>query len=73
MEEHRDFAAGRLNCASGKDVHRKLWSELANKLNAAGYGEKTIEKWQKVCIIEILKLHIYTNCNSVLFLDMERL
>lgn len=81
MEDHPDFAAGRLNCASGRDKHKKLWLELATLLNAAGFGEKTVDKWQKV--LNILSVNIFASgfCLAVVthmllyylqFLDMER-
>lgn len=48
MENHRDFACGRFSGVNGREIHRKLWSEVVNLLNSLGYGTRTIEKWQKV-------------------------
>lgn len=48
MEEHQDFATGRVNSVNGKEEYKKMWNELSTKLNALGLGEKTVEKWQKV-------------------------
>lgn len=49
METHLDVARGRINGPAGKETFKKLWVELANQLNAAGLGERTVQKWQKVC------------------------
>lgn len=57
MENHQELAKGKFNGPSGRDIHKKLWAQLANNLNSLGYGEKSIEKWQKVS-------RIYTNYNS---------
>lgn len=48
MENHKDFARGRISGPTGRETLRKLWQELALQLNAAGLGERPVEKWQKV-------------------------
>ncbi|CAG9772242.1 unnamed protein product [Ceutorhynchus assimilis] len=47
MEEHKDFANGRFLGLQGRETQRKMWSTIANRLNALGYGERSAEKWQK--------------------------
>lgn len=48
MENHPDFAKGRLNHSEARLQYRKMWEELTEQLNSAGYGQKSVEKWQKV-------------------------
>lgn len=48
MEKNKDFAYGRFSTANGREQFKKLWTELTIKLNSLGYGERPIEKWQKV-------------------------
>lgn len=48
MEEHKDFANGRFIGAQGREIQKKMWIELSNKLNSLGFGNKTADKWQKV-------------------------
>lgn len=49
MEAHPDLARGRITSGpNGKDVMRKLWTELTVQLNACGLGERCVQKWQKV-------------------------
>ncbi|KAJ8954331.1 hypothetical protein NQ314_007119 [Rhamnusium bicolor] len=48
MEKHPSLATGKFTSASGKDQYKKLWLELAGLLNGAGYGQRTLQKWQKV-------------------------
>lgn len=48
MEIHPDLAKGFLNGPSGRDTSRRLWEELTLALNAAGLGERSTKKWQKV-------------------------
>lgn len=48
MENHREFATGRLIGINGREVNKKLWGDLASKLNSLGLGIRPVEKWQKV-------------------------
>lgn len=48
MENHKEFATGRLSIANSREKFRELWKDLAQKLNALGHGIRPIEKWQKV-------------------------
>lgn len=48
MEKHPQFARGQFSGPSGKIGQKKMWEELAARLNSLGHGEKTTEKWQKV-------------------------
>lgn len=48
MEEHPDFATGRLCVANSKEKFKCMWQELTSKLNSLGYGIRPVEKWQKV-------------------------
>lgn len=48
MEKHPQFARGQFSGPSGKITQRKMWEELSKRLNSLGYGNKSVEKWQKV-------------------------
>lgn len=50
MEKNPSFACGRLNTSAAKEKYKRMWVDLTNKLNSTGYGEKSVEKWQKVRI-----------------------
>lgn len=60
MEAYPSLATGRLDVPNAREIHKKLWQELAEQLNAIGYGEKSSDKWQKVNkIIKIFsKIHV---------------
>ncbi|XP_046418065.1 uncharacterized protein LOC124178623 isoform X2 [Neodiprion fabricii] len=47
MYNHREFAAGRLIGARGKEKGDELWKALTRELNSLGF-EKTQIQWQKV-------------------------
>ncbi|XP_018577856.1 uncharacterized protein LOC108916137 isoform X2 [Anoplophora glabripennis] len=44
---HPNLATGRAIGPNARQIQRQQWEELANNLNALGYGTKTSEKWQK--------------------------
>lgn len=48
MENHPDFATGRLSVANARKKFKELWQDLTNKLNSLGEGSRPVEKWQKV-------------------------
>ena len=48
MSANPELARGRIISAQSRKDYQKMWAELAEKLNPAGLGQKTIEKWQKV-------------------------
>lgn len=50
MEQHTDFAKGRLNTSAARDKHKQLWEDLTLKLNSLGFGERKVDKWQKVIL-----------------------
>lgn len=58
MSENIEFARGRLTVSNARQKFRELWMDLAKRLNAAGLGEKSVEKWQKVSL-ENLQLKFY--------------
>ena len=70
MELHPQFATGRLSVAKAKDKFRKMWQELAANLNGLGFGERPVEKWQKVVIVEY---SLYRTIITFLFKDLDRL
>ncbi|KAK5648143.1 hypothetical protein RI129_003035 [Pyrocoelia pectoralis] len=47
MQNRPDFATGKIHNPTGRETYKRLWKELTLKLNSAGLGERTIEKWQK--------------------------
>ncbi|CAH1104567.1 unnamed protein product [Psylliodes chrysocephalus] len=47
MENHYDFATGRLSTNNAKDEYQQLWLNLTIRLNSLGLGERTRKKWQK--------------------------
>lgn len=48
MEHHDSFAKGKFAGPTGKAIHRQLWERLSSELNALGFGNRSVEKWQKV-------------------------
>ncbi|KAG8224952.1 hypothetical protein J437_LFUL005660 [Ladona fulva] len=51
MEDHPDFANGKLGGPSGRATTIRMWEDLACHLNADGSGpSKTPHKWQKTWI-----------------------
>lgn len=48
MEKHPQFARGQFSGPSGKTTQRKMWELLSKRFNSLGYGNKSVEKWQKV-------------------------
>lgn len=54
MSANPDLARGRLNTAQGRKDYNRMWTELTTKLNSVGFGQKPIEKWQKVIILRYL-------------------
>ncbi|KAK9745233.1 Myb/SANT-like DNA-binding domain [Popillia japonica] len=47
MEKHKEFATGKFTSINGRDNYKKLWIDLVKELTATGYGERSVEKWQK--------------------------
>lgn len=64
------LATGKFSGVTGREKQRKLWEELVFHLNSAGLGEKSVDKWQKVCLLKtkILK-DIYKEYLIVLVMD----
>ncbi|KAJ8912720.1 hypothetical protein NQ315_012274, partial [Exocentrus adspersus] len=47
MENHKDFACGRVTAINARETYKKRWTELCTKLNSLGHGVRPVEKWQK--------------------------
>ncbi|CAH1981439.1 unnamed protein product [Acanthoscelides obtectus] len=47
MMKNPELARGRLSSSQVRKDYSKLWSELTNKLNSLGLGQKSVDKWQK--------------------------
>ncbi|KAK5650743.1 hypothetical protein RI129_001772 [Pyrocoelia pectoralis] len=41
MQDHRDFATGKIHNPTGRETYKRLWKELTLKLNSARLGERT--------------------------------
>lgn len=50
FEKNKGLATGQFVGPNGRDRQRKLWMELAQHLNSLGLGERTPDKWNKVCL-----------------------
>lgn len=48
MENHPELAKGQFSGPTGRANQKRLWQELCSTLNAQGFGQKEIQKWQKV-------------------------
>ncbi|KAK4882302.1 hypothetical protein RN001_005621 [Aquatica leii] len=50
MEDHSDFAEGKLLGVDGRKVRAALWEILATQLNSCDGPKKSTTKWQRVWI-----------------------
>ncbi|VEN45295.1 unnamed protein product [Callosobruchus maculatus] len=48
FEAHPDLSHGRLKGLNARERAKQLWAELSQKLNSLGFGERSVDKWQKV-------------------------
>lgn len=67
MELYPELIKNKFNSKDSDKIHiNKKWQELAENLNALGYGNKTVEKWQLVNELEVVVLRLLL-INDVLF------
>nr|CAI5869231.1 unnamed protein product [Callosobruchus analis] len=50
FEAHPDLSHGRLKGLNARERAKQLWVELTRKLNSLGFGERSVDKWQKYLI-----------------------
>ncbi|VEN64137.1 unnamed protein product [Callosobruchus maculatus] len=71
FEAHPDLSHGRLKGLNARERAKQLWAELTQKLNSLGFGERKVDKWQKVAEKENEKFRASDNNQNedVLSLD----
>ncbi|KAJ8966024.1 hypothetical protein NQ314_003775 [Rhamnusium bicolor] len=58
VEKHPEMLTNSFRCAESRNKYNENWRILCITLNSVGYGEKSVEQWQRVLVDWLTKVKI---------------